>query len=163
MEPMSDLRIEKARAEAVLTLTDGSVVHGFVFVSAFSAKHSGPETVKDVLDGEPGFVPFDAIEPQGTRTRLFNHDHIALVVLQGSDELRRDPGWEVASKRHVVMRLSNGLQVSGQMSVAAPRGRGRLSDRARSAEPFWYVATEDTTLIVNVRHVVEMTELADTP
>ena len=42
-----------------------------------------------------------------------------------------------------------------------PEGRDRLSDWARDPEIFRYVETDETTLIVNMAHVIEVNEVSD--
>jgi hypothetical protein len=47
------------------------------------------------------------------------------------------------------------------VAVYSPPGHQRLSDYARSPEAFRYLVTQKNTLIINVAHIVELTELAD--
>ena len=56
LRPISDFRVEKSRAEATLTLSNGMSVRGFFFVSGNSRTHQGPESVKDVLNSETGIL-----------------------------------------------------------------------------------------------------------
>jgi hypothetical protein len=57
--------------------------------------------------------------------------------------------------------LSTGMHVRGIVAVYSPPGHQRLSDYARSPEAFRYLVTQKNTLIINVAHIVELTELAD--
>src|SRR5688572_33236053 len=59
-ETPSEFRVEKSRADATLTLSNGTSVHGCFFISGTSRTHAGPEGVKDVLNSEAGFFPFDS-------------------------------------------------------------------------------------------------------
>src|SRR5262249_694535 len=63
---MSQFRVEKHRAEAELTLSSGESRRGCFFLALSSASHAGPERVKDVLNFEPGFLPFETAEPVET-------------------------------------------------------------------------------------------------
>ena len=47
------------------------------------------------------------------------------------------------------------------MRVYRPEGRDRLSDWTRQPETFRYVETDDTTVIVNVAHIVEVSEVPE--
>ena len=154
----SELRVLKERMAATVTLSNGTSVHGFVFVSGFSATHSGPERVKDVLNAEPGFFPFEVEGRPGDPTVLFNREHVVMVVLASDDELRQMPGYEHATRRTVSMLLSNGQRLDGLVRVLRPRGRDRLSDHARGGEQFWYLEGPNRTLLVNTQHVLEMTD-----
>ena len=78
----------KSRAEATLTLSNGSSVHGCFFCPGNSRTHAGPEGVKDVLNGEPGFFPFEGPARRAPRTILYNRDHLVMVELGDQDEAR---------------------------------------------------------------------------
>ncbi|MEO5742258.1 MAG: hypothetical protein ABIS29_16855, partial [Vicinamibacterales bacterium] len=156
---LSEFRVEKSRAEATLTLSNGTSVDGCFFVSGNSRTHAGPEGVNDVLNAETGFVPFEAERPEGgPRTILYNRDHIVFVTLADADEPRRDPGYTVARKRVVTTLMSNGMRLRGAVRVFRPQGHDRLSDFARAERTFWYLEAEQATYIINVHFLVELTE-----
>ncbi len=155
---MSEFRVEKGKAGAILTLSDGSTVRGSFFVASSSATIDGPERVKDLLTDEGGFFPFEIVDAGQPHARLYNRDHVVMVELVDADEPRRDPGYEVATRRSVSLRLSNGAHLEGTVLVHRPHGRDRLSDFARSNEPFRYLEVPGATLIVNAAHIVELSE-----
>lgn len=154
----SEFRVEKTRIDATLTLSNGASVHGTFFVAGSSATHEGPEHVKDVLNAESGFFPFEIDDSRGGRTILYNRDHVVLVWLPANDEARLVPGYDVATRRSVMMLLSSGARLRGVVSVYRPQGRDRLSDFARSPENFRYLETPSGTYLVNVRHLIELVE-----
>jgi hypothetical protein len=162
-EAGSEFRVAKARIEATLTLSNSASVHGSFFVADSSAAHEGPERVKDVLNAEPGFFPFEVDSSSGTRTILYNRDHVIFVSLPDNHEPRLDPGYDVAPKRIVSMLFSNGARLDGVVSVYRPQGRDRLSDFARSPENFRYLEIPNGTCLVNVRHLIELVEEAPNP
>ncbi len=155
---LSEFRVEKSRTEATLTLSNGTQVRGWFFVSASAATHSGPEPIRDILNTEHGFVPFQIESPQGSRDMLYNPDHVIVVALASGDEAQRDPGYDVATRRGVSMLLSNGQRLRGTVIVHRPKGRDRLSDFARTPGRFKYLVQPEATLLVNVTHVVELVE-----
>jgi hypothetical protein len=157
-DPLSEFRVEKSRAKATLTLSNGTTVHGCFFLSGQSRTHAGPEGVRDVLNGETGFFPFDAGMPDNSTTVLYNRDHLVLVELQDKDEPRRDPGYDVALEKIVTMLMSNGMRLRGAVRVFRPHGSDRLSDFARAPESFRYLEAENATYIINVRHLIELVE-----
>jgi hypothetical protein len=57
------------------------------------------------------------------------------------------------------VRLSTGGRVAGVVRVYRPRGHDRLSDWARSADIFRYIETGETTVLVNMAHVLEISEV----
>jgi hypothetical protein len=159
---MSEFRVEKRRAEAELTLSTGVRVKGAFFLAGSSAGHAGPERVGDLLNGDPGFFPFELSDNGNPRTVLYNREHVTMIALPPSAiEAQLDPGYEVAVKRRVSILLSTGTRVAGTVSVYKPAGRDRLSDYAHTVEVFRYVETSDNTLIVNSAHIVEIQEIPE--
>ena len=155
----SEFRIEKARTDGTLLLSNGWSVHGSFFVAGSSATHHGPERIKDVLNAEPGFFPFEVFGADGLKqTILYNREHVVYVELVGNHEAGLDPGYDVATRRTVSMLCSNGTRLHGVVSVYRPQGRDRLSDFARSSEQFRYLEAPDATYLVNVRHLIELVE-----
>ena len=155
---VSEFRVEKSRAQATLTLSNGMSVRGSFFVARNSRTHAGPEGVKDVLNGETGLFPFEVERRDGADTMLLNRDHIVFLTLTDGAEARRDPGYAVATERNVTMLLSNGVRLRGSVRVLRPKGRDRLSDFARADEIFRYLEAEHGTYIINVRHILELAE-----
>jgi hypothetical protein len=158
VQQTSDLRVQKARAEATLTLSNGSSVRGCVFTSGNSRTHVGPEGVKDVLNSEAGFFPFEVVSAEGSKTIMLNRDHVVCLQLTDRAEARRDPGYDVARERTVTMLLSNGARLRGVVRVFRPQSSDRLSDFARADEMFRYLEAGNATYIVNIRHVLELAE-----
>jgi hypothetical protein len=105
------------------------------------------------------FFPFEIQESVGVRTVLLNRRHIVMVEI-GDNEATRDPGYSIAARRVVSILLSNGRRVTGAVRIYQPEGRDRLSDWARDTETFRYVETGETTLIVNMGHVIEVNEVS---
>jgi hypothetical protein len=155
----SEFRVEKAKTSGTLLLSSGASIRGSFFVAGSSALHAGPERIKDVLNAEPGFFPFEVRGASGAaETILYNRDHVIHVALSGNHEAHLDPGYDVATRRRVTMLFSDGSRLSGVVSVYRPQGRDRLSDFARSSEQFRYLETPEGTYLVNVRHMVELVE-----
>ena len=93
---------------------------------------------------------------------LYNRGQVVLVTLVGETvEAQLDPGYSVATARHVHMVLSNGRSLDGHVRVYRPSGRDRLSDYARAPEIFRYVETPGGTAIVNTDHIVELRETSE--
>ena len=159
----SEFRVEKSRAAATLTLSNGSSVHGCFFIAGGSRTHAGPEGVKDVLNGETRFFPFDADGRDGPRTVLYNREHVMFVALEDREEPRRAPGYDVATERIVTLLMSNGTRLSGAVRVYCPQGHDRLSDFASAPETFRYLECAQATYIINVHHVVELIEETPVP
>ena len=91
MSSRAELRYEKRRAEAVVTLAGGESVRGCFFVAAGSPLHAGAERVGDLLNAEPGFFPFE-LEGTGGRTVLYNRPYVITVRL--FDVNRKELVWK---------------------------------------------------------------------
>jgi hypothetical protein len=157
-DPLSEFRVEKSRASATLTLSNGNVVHGCFFLSGTARTHAGPEGVRDVLNGDSGFFPFEGGRAGESKTILYNRDHLVLVELHDKGEPRRVPGYDVAIEKSVTMLMSNGMRLKGAVRVFLPHGSDRLSDFARARGTFRYLEAESATYIINVHHLVELAE-----
>ena len=161
MEPdarASQFRFEKRRADAVVTVMGAEPVRGCFFTVAGTHAHAG-ERIGDLLNAEPGFFPFEMQTDSKPRTMLLNRAHVIIVEIF-DDEARRESGYAVAARRDVSILLSNGHRVSGAIRVYRPEGRDRLSDWTRQPEPFRYLETPESTLIVNAAHIVAVTEVS---
>jgi len=127
-------------------------------VAGSSETNEGPENIKDVLNAEPVFFPFKVDGSGGTHTILYSRDNVIFAMLPGSGEARLVPGYDVATRRVVSMLFSNGMRLHGIVSVYRPQGHDRLSDFARSPEMFRYLETPDGVYLVNVHHLLELSE-----
>lgn len=154
----SRFRYEKRRTEAVVALTSGEAVRGFFFTAGGTAYQEGPQRIVDLLNDEGGFFPFEIKAVGGARTVLHNRSHVITVGVF-DDEARRDPGYDVATRRQISLLLSNGRRVEGTVRIYRPEGRDRVSDWTRQPETFRYIESDSGTFIVNVTHVVTVTEV----
>ena len=152
------LRVEKSRVKATLVLSNGMTVHGCFFIARNSRTHAGPESVRDMLNSEAGFFPFDAVRSEEMTTILYNRDHLLFIELEDRNEPCRDPGYDVATEKIATILMSNGMRLRGVVRVFRPHGNDRLSDFARAQENFRYVEAANATYIINVHHVVELAE-----
>src|SRR5262245_7831852 len=153
----SEFRFEKRRAEASVMLVGGESARGSFFVAGAQSNHEGAQRVGELLNGEPGFFPFEIQTANGSRTVLYNRAHVITVGLTES-EASRDPGYAVAKRRDVWILLSDGRRLRGVVRVYRPEGRDRLSDWTRQPETFRYIDTDDGPFLVNAAHIVAVTE-----
>jgi hypothetical protein len=153
---MSEFRVEKRRQPAELTLVTGATLAGVFFLASASHLHTGPERVSDMMNLELGFFPFET----EAGTTLVNRTHVLKVALSAQMvEAELNAGYDVATRHKVSVLLTTGDTVVGNVVVALPRGRDRLSDYARTEEQFRYLELEDRTLLINSAHIVALTEV----
>lgn len=154
---MSEFRVEKRREAAEITLSTGTIVAGEFFLAGSSPLHAGPERVGDLLNLDTGFFPFAS---QSGETTLVNRAHVIKVVLpENVIEAQLDGGYDIATRRHVSVLLTNGEQVIGHVAVYRPAGRDRLSDYAHIDERFRSVELADRTVLINSLHIVSLLEV----
>lgn len=156
----SVFRIEKRRAEAILTLSDGRLLAGCFFLAGGSGRHTGPERVGDVLNAAGTMFPFQLGDGTGdhTTTALVHREHVVTATL-GENEGSLDPAYFVARAHPVSIWLSTGQRLDGSIRFNRPRGQDRLSDWAESADRFCYIETDEAALLVNINHIIEIREL----
>lgn len=154
---MSEFRVEKRREAAEITLSTGATVAGHFFLSGSSQGHAGPERVGDLMNLGTGFFPFEAATGE---TSLINRAHVIKVVLpENVIEAQLDGGYDVATRRHVDVLLSNGERIVGHVAVYRPPGRDRLSDYAHIDDHFRYVELANRTVLINSLHIVSLLEV----
>jgi hypothetical protein len=155
---MSELRIEKRRVSADVTLVTGATLAGYFFLSGSSQIHTGPERVGDLLNMEPGFFPFES----NGETSLISRAHVLKVALPtGVIEAHLNTGYHVAPRRGVKVLLTSGEEITGQVVVFRPPGHDRLSDYAHIDERFRYVELADRTLLINSAQIVALAEVIE--
>jgi hypothetical protein len=158
-KPMAsfDYQIEKWRAAATIHLSNGQIVHGHFFIGD-SARGAGRELVGDLLNGTTGFFPFERLDAGVARIVLYNLAHVVLVTLT-ENEARRVPGHEVARRHMVSLLLSNTQRIVGAVRAHLPARHDRVCDWARDEVMFRYLEAGEATVLVNVQHVTEVTEI----
>jgi hypothetical protein len=156
----SEYRVEKRRSDATVTLSSGQSARGCFFLASSSTRHDGRERVADLLNSEPGFFPFEVHDAQGVHTVLYNRSHVVFATI-AEDEASLDPGYGVATRRLVSVLLSNGERIVGAVRVYRPEGRDRLSDWTRQPETFRYIETADATIVMNLAHILEVSEVSE--
>ena len=160
---MSDLRIDKRRVTATVTLASGEQLVGALFLAEQAAHHAGHERLLDVLNGPPGFLPFETMsDAADTRTVLLNRASIAVVQTEAAvDDLADDQGYQVAVQKSVLLQFDSGDELRGILRVERPQGRNRLSDAVREEAGFRYLESSSGVAAVNLAHVVRITPLAE--
>jgi len=154
----SEFQFEKRRAAATVTLSTGGSIEGDFFIAGGITRHEGPERVGELLNGEHGFVPFETKHGGAAQTVLLNRAHVLTVAL-AEDEASRDPGYALAPLRRVRMRLSTGAELTGAVRIRHPEGHDRLSDWTRQPEVFRYLESGGRLLLVNLAHVIDVTDV----
>ena len=116
-----------------------------------------------MLNGPPGFLPFESVSGPGVRqTLLVNRANIVVVHTDSAlEDLADDHAYQVAVQKSVLLQFAGGDELRGVLRVQRPVGRNRLSDAVRDDAGFRYLEGAGGVLAVNLAHVVRITPLAE--
>ena len=145
---MSRLRIDKEDVVATLYLSDGSTLHGSLFLSRFSATRAGPQGVDELLAESCHSLPFATAEG---RFLLVGTPSVAAVEVSDSDRLPQG-FW---TRLPVNLRLAGHHHLHGALLAEEGKG-GRISD-AVNAPGAWLTLDAGGRLIwVSKAHLVTL-------
>ena len=152
---LNSYKIEKIRCAVAVTMVNGDVLPGDIFLNPTSRFRSEPQTPAEFLE-EP--EPWFALADQAGHAFLVAKANVETV---DADHVE----WEgVGPEPHpapVRMTLNSGATVAGTVSIDAPPTRARLLDFINSHHGrFICVALDDRVVLVNrlaIAHVQELT------
>ncbi len=154
-----DLIVPKLSATVLVRLTDGHAYKGEFRLASESAAHHGHERVKDVLNAEGPMIPF--FNPEKNETTLLNKSHILMVELAAPDLASdSDTGTDFGDRRGLVVSLTGGIKVRGQVIINMPPDKDRTLDFLNRGERFFYLNSRDGLRIANLDHVIQVEEFS---
>ncbi|MGK2856729.1 MAG: hypothetical protein ACSLFQ_05925 [Thermoanaerobaculia bacterium] len=115
-----DFRVPMVEMEVTVAMTETEPLVGVIFLSPYSHRHEGFETVDEYLNGDRAFFPMT----MGGVSKLVNRDQILWL------RAPRYPG-EVAyaaAEADVILEMIDGMRVEGMFEIARPIGQARISD-----------------------------------
>ncbi len=148
-----ELKLQKLRVQVIVRLSNGHAYKGDFLLAPTSDAHHGHERVKDLLNSPETMVPF--FNPEKEAAILLNKQHIQMVEMQGPD-LAGDPENEpdFAEHRQLVVTLTAGIKIRGDILVTMPPGQDRTLDFLNRGEQFLYVNSRDGLRIINIDHLI---------
>jgi len=149
---MDPLRVPKRRSEIEVTVADGSVRKGAVFLAEQASRHGGQERVRDLLESSAYFVP--CVDREGDKVAFLAKDSIAAVR---TDE----PPWErdevnLPVEHEVDVCLRGGLVLRGFLSYVLPADSSRPVDYLNGPSRFFTLIEEGRVALVHKTHVLEV-------
>jgi len=139
-----DKRVKKQPAPTTLYLADGSVVSGTIFLAGQSARHSGPETVGELLTDPSPMLRFKL---GADRFQLIGKTGIAAArTVSGT----RPPGFY--ANVHATMTMWGGHRFEGQLLVE--EGHDRVSDAVN--EPWLRVESQGGLVWANRNLILKL-------
>ena len=147
-----EMKVDKFRNKATITLSDGRRFDGNFFLSNHSAQHSGSETVYDVMSSVLSFIPLEDIQAKEV---IF----VAKSQIVSVELLDR----EVVSSLYlrelqIQVDMLNGEVIHGEILIDMPQTKPRLSDFLNLPLKFLYVHREQGDMIINKGYIVSLKE-----
>lgn len=147
-----EMKVDKFRNKATITLSDGRRLDVNFFLSHHSAQHSGSETIYDVLSSVLSYIPLEDIR---TNEVIF----VAKTQIVSVELLDR----EVVSSLYlrelqIQVDLLNGEVIDGEILIDMPQTKPRLSDFLNLPHKFLYVHREQGDIVVNKGYIVSLKE-----
>ena len=150
---MTSLAVDKKKQRVSVSLADRSQLAGHIFLSPFSELGVGEQTVLDALAGEERFIPF--VSSEGDFSFL-NQCHVVWVATPIADvQPLADPDIPLSTIK-VNVYLEDGKRIRGDVVLAMPEGKERLSDMLNHVGAFMVIRDESREVIVNMNYVVRV-------
>lgn len=154
-----ELKVPKLSATVLVRLTDGHAYKGVFRLAAEAATHHGHERVKDLLNAPEAMIPF--FNPEKSETVLLNKAHILMIELADPDRASdSDSEIDFADRRGLVVSLTGGIKVRGQVLINMPPEKDRTLDFLNRGERFFYLNSRDGLRIANLEHVIQVEEFS---
>ena len=115
-----DFRVPMVEMEVTVAMTETEPLVAVIFLSPYSHRHEGFETVDEYLNGDRAFFPMT----MGGVSKLVNRDQILWL------RAPRYPGelTYAAAEADVILEMIDGMRVEGMFEIARPVGQARISD-----------------------------------
>ena len=115
-----DFRVPMVEMEVTVAMKEAEPMVTVIYLSPYSHRHEGFETVDEFLNGQRAFFPMN----MGGVPKLVNRDQMLWL------RAPRYPG-EVAyaaAAADVILEMIDGMRVEGMFEIARPVGQARISD-----------------------------------
>jgi hypothetical protein len=156
---MSDeeaFRVIKRLVPIRVRLTTGRQISALVKCAEQAEHHRGRERVKDLLNAPEPLLPlWNEVSQTST---LVNKRFIELVELVEPDLASEDMP-DLSTHRAVTILLSSESGLRGSLYVSSPPGHERTLDFLNGGDRFFYLESETGVQVVNIEHVVTVTDL----
>ena len=151
---MEELQVPTHRVAVEIYTHSGEQFSGGLFVTEAPYHTDRVEDLKQVLNDQRMFLPFDADE-HATNCHIVNKSHVTRIRLEGRPEDLLVEGAEARPEgKACQLRLIDGTAIEGEVAVDTPWSLSRLVDKFNQAEQFVLVVTQDSVEFVQLRHVI---------
>ena len=151
---MQELQVPTHRVAVELFTERGERFAGGLFVTEAPYHTDRVDDLKQVLNDQRVFLPFDA-DQDATTCHIINKSQVTRIRLEGHpEELLREGAAERPEGKACQLRLTDGTSIEGEVAVDTPWSLSRLVDKFNQAEPFVLVVTTESVEFVQHRHIV---------
>ncbi len=154
-------RVTKYPVAASVQVVGGGELSGTFSCMTRSGRHTGPETLEDLLNDASRFVPFFPSDGSNAPV-LINKKNIVVVVVNPSEAASRPSATpDYSEPRALTLVLLGGREIDGLARISAPVGFTRTLDCINDTGAFLRLESQGKEIIVNLDMAVVVADADD--
>ena len=142
------MKIAKLKQKAIVYEGGGRKIEVNFHLRQIAEKHSGKETILDLLNSETNFIPLDELKTD--EIFFLNKSEIVRVELHEREKVQEI---KIPSEILVEVRLTNGDILVGNLLIDMPPARSRVSDYLNYSPQYIYLRQKEKDNILNKAYV----------
>ena len=147
---MDSLAVDKKRKKVTVSLGDQTQLSGHLFLSHFSGRKAGRQTILEALTEQGQFIPFETNDGE---ISFLNQKHIVWVasLIEGVDDA------DLLDNKNVTVFLRDGKRLRGDLYFSMPVEKNRLSDWLNDVGTFLVLRDDKREVLINLDFVIRVT------
>ena len=142
------MKIAKLKQKATVYESGGRKIEVNFHLRQIAEKHSGKETIFDLLNSENSFIPLEDLKTG--ETFFLNKSEMVRVELHEREKVQEI---KIPSEVLVEVRLTNGDILMGNFLIDMPPARSRVSDYLNYSPQYVYLRQKEKDNILNKAYV----------
>lgn len=134
-----DYKVPMKELPVTVALSETEPAEYFIYLSPFSHRHSGYETVEEYLNSSRAFFPMTA---HGV-PKIINR-HQMLWMRTSTDEA--PPSKYEMDEAHIILEMVDGMRVEGGLEINRPVGQARVSDILNDGRELFICVRDDADM-----------------
>ena len=137
----NDLRVEKREEQVSLFMTDGIIFDGRVHLAQYAMRHSGEQTVLDLLMEENPFLPMHSSggDFHLVQKKMISHLRCEIPLTEGLEY----------TERQVKISFPGNQTLQGSLKIDRPEHSVRLTDYINGGNNFFPLFSGEIAYLVN--------------